>query len=102
MAGILYSVIATLPDEATRAEYIAWLEDGHIDLVVKGGAHSAMIVRVVDPPVPPRVETRYVFATRDLFDRYVRNTAPKLREDGLRRFPPERGVVFERRLGEIL
>lgn len=102
MGGILYSVIATLPDEATRAEYIAWLEDGHVDQVVKGGAHSAMIVRVVDPPSPLRVETRYVFATRDLFDRYVRQTAPKLREEGLRRFPAQRGVGFERRIGEIV
>ena len=102
MGGILYSVIATLPDEATRAEYIAWLEDGHLDQVVKGGAHTAMIVRVLDPEAPPQVETRYVFATRDLFDRYVREAAPRLRQDGLRRFPPERGVGFQRRLGEIL
>jgi hypothetical protein len=102
MAGILYSVIATLPDDAACAEYIAWLEDGHIDQVVKGGAHTAMIVRVLEPPTPIQVETRYIFATRDLFDRYVRESAPKLREEGLLRFPPARGISFERRVGEIV
>jgi hypothetical protein len=102
MAAILYSVIATLPDEPTRSEYIAWLNDGHLDQVVKGGARSAMIVRVLEPPTPPRVETRYVFDTRDLFDRYLRESAPALRQDGLQRFPPSRGITMERRLGEIL
>jgi hypothetical protein len=102
MPGILYSVIATFPDEATRAEYIAWLEDGHVDQVIGGGAHSAMIVRTLEPAAPLTVETRYVFSTRELYDRYVRETAPRLREEGLRRFPPERGVAFQRRLGAIV
>jgi hypothetical protein len=102
MPGILYSVIATLPDEATRAQYIAWLEDGHLDHIIRAGAHSAMIARVIDPPSPLRVETRYIFSTRDLYDRYIAETAPRLRAQGLQRFGPDRGVSFERRLAEIL
>jgi hypothetical protein len=102
MGGILYTVIATLPNEAIRAEYIAWLEDGHLDQVVKGGAHTAMIARVVEPPSPPQVETQYIFSTHELFERYLRDSAPKLREEGLRRFGPARGVRFERRVGEIV
>jgi len=97
---ILYMVTATLPDAETAREYIAWLEDGHVDQVIEGGAHSGMIVRLEGEPV--RVETHYVFATRARFDEYVAKHAPALREDGLKRFPPERSIQFERRIGEIL
>lgn len=109
---ILYMVAATLPDEATAREYIAWLEDGHIDQIVgagaeggevSGGAHSGMIVRIDTPPGErPRVETHYVFSTRENYDRYIASRAPALRAEGLKRFPPERGIVFERRVGEIV
>jgi hypothetical protein len=102
MSAIAYSVIATLPDPATRDEYVAWLEDGHLDAVIKGGAHSAMIVVLDEPAHPLQVETRYIFATRAAFDQYVARHAPALRADGLARFPPSRGVSMERRLGRIM
>jgi len=98
---IAYTVIATLPDEKTANEYIAWLEDGHVDAVIEHGAHSALIVRITEPAKPIQVETRYVFSTRALFDRYVERYAPALREEGLEKFPPKRGVSFQRRVGEI-
>lgn len=102
MTGIAYSVTATFPDEATASEYTAWLQDGHVDAVIQGGARQAMIVRLIDPPLPPRVETRYLFATRALFDIYIEKFAPALRADGLQRFPPDRAITFERRTGIIL
>jgi hypothetical protein len=111
MTSIAYTVRATFRDEATAREWIAWLEDGHVDAVIAGGAHSAMIVRLESDPAgsggaghagPPRVEVRYVFSTREVFDRYVREHAPGLRADGMKRFPPERGVTFERTIGAIL
>src|SRR5690606_41091277 len=101
---IAYTVIARFPNEATRDEYVAWLEDGHIDQVIAHGAHSAMIVRL-EPDGPgeaPTVEVRYVFSTHENYDRYVREHAPALRADGLKRFPPERGVVFRRTVGVIV
>jgi hypothetical protein len=101
MPGLLYTVIATLPDETTRSEYIAWLREGHIDAVLQGGADSGMIVRIEQPATPLQVETRYVFSTRALFERYLREHAPRLRADGLARFGPDRGITFERRVGEI-
>lgn len=102
-ARIAYDVTATLPDEATAAEYIAWLEDGHLDKVIEGGAHSAMIVRLDGPAGGSvRVETRYVFSTRENFDRYVEKFAPALRAEGLKRFPAGSAVAFERRTGVIL
>lgn len=97
---ILYTVTATLPDEATAGEYITWLEDGHVDQVVTAGAHSGMIVRLEGQPI--RVRTQYVFSTRETFDRYVERDAPALRADGLKRFPPERAITFARDIGEIL
>lgn len=103
MTRILYVVTATLPDEATAREYVAWLEDGHVDQVINGGAHSGMIVRLDGAAGErPRVETHYVFSTREMFDQYVAKHAPALRAEGLKKFPAERGIVFERRLGEIV
>lgn len=105
MTRIAYTVIATFPDSRTRDQYIAWLEDGHVDQVIAGGAHSAMIVKLdQDPPGsgPIIAEVRYVFSTRELFDRYIREHAPALRADGLAKFPPERGIGFRRSVGEII
>jgi hypothetical protein len=102
MSAIAYTVIATFPDRQTADEYIAWLEDGHVDQVIEHGAHTAMIVRVSDPATPIQVECRYIFSTRQAFDRYVSEYAPALRAEGLERFPPQRQVRFERRVGEVI
>lgn len=106
---LCYAVIATLPNAQLADEYVAWLEDGHVDAVVKGGAHSAMIVRLqagdaagAAPIEARRVMTQYIFATREVFDQYVARHAPALRADGMKRFGPERGVSFERLLGDIV
>ena len=102
MSAICYMVIATLPDAATAAEYVAWLEDGHVDRVIDGGAHSAMIVRLDrEAESPPRVMVQYIFPTRERFERYVSEFAPALRADGLKRFGPERGVRMERLIGDV-
>jgi len=104
MERIAYTVTATLPDEPTARRYIAWLEDGHVDAVIAGGAHSAMIVRLLDEPAPGpiRVETRYIFATRELFDRYLAEHAPALRQEGLALFGPGSGVSFSRTVGRVV
>ena len=103
-ARICYTVTATLPDEEVSRSYLRWLEDGHVDAVVDGGAHSAMIVRLErdSPGDPHRVQTVYVFPTREAFDGYVRHTAPALREDGVRRFGSVAGVSFTRTIGEVV
>ena len=107
MSSIAYTVRATCPTRSLADRYVAWLEDGHVDMVIRGGAHGATIVRL-DPDAGVgadgvrRVEVRYVFATRELFDRYVREFAPALRAEGLAKFGPETGVTFERSVGEIV
>jgi hypothetical protein len=102
MGAIAYTVVATLPDEKTASEYVDWLGAGHVDAVVKGGANSGVIVRIEEPGSPIQVESRYVFPNRGAFERYVKETAPGLRAEGLQRFGPERGIRFERRVGVVL
>lgn len=104
MAPVLYSVIASLPDAATRDAYIAWLKDGHVDQVIDAGAAHGLICVLDDAPGVEgnvRVMTQYVFPTREAFRDYEQHHAPRLRADGLARFGPDRGVIMERMLGEI-
>jgi hypothetical protein len=101
VTNVSYTVTATLPDDDTAREYTEWLP-GHVAEVVAAGARDGMIIRIQDPARPIRVETRYTFADQDALDRYFRDKAPGLRAEGLRRFGPERGVTFERRVGIIL
>lgn len=104
MPRISYTVTATFSDARMVEEYIAWLRGGHLDGVIAGGAETAEVVRL-DPEVGEggaevhRVETRYTFPSRERLDAYIRDHAPALRADGLRRFGPERGVTFSRRIG---
>lgn len=96
MAKVSYCVTATLPDEATAREYLGWLLDGHIEGVLVGGAERAAVVRLDGDPI--RIESRYVFPSRDAMAAYEAGPAKPLREAGARRFG-ERGVSFERRVG---
>lgn len=104
MSAIAYTVIATLPDEPTLDRYIAWLEDGHIDAVINGGAHSAMIIKHDRATAndPFRVETRYIFSTRAKLETYEREHAPALRAEGVKLFGSVAGVRFERSLGQVM
>ncbi|MGD9689546.1 MAG: DUF4286 family protein [Phycisphaerales bacterium] len=103
MQRIAYTVRATFPSRALADEYVAWLDDGHIDQVIAGGAHSATVIRLDGAaPSSERIEVRYVFSTREIFDRYLEQHAPALRADGLKRFGPEKGIAFERTIGVIL
>ncbi len=104
MSAVAYTVSVTFPTPEIMREYVEWLEDGHVDQVIAHGAHSAMIVELdrTGPKDPCRVEVRYIFPTRALFDRYIEQFAPGLRADGLKRFPAERGVTFERLTGNVI
>lgn len=101
MTAIAYTVTATLPTPQLRDAFVAWLENGHIDAVVAGGAESGSIVIIDEPADPLRVEVRYIFRTRDAYERYVQTHAPGLRAQGLALFPPESGVRFERTVGRF-
>lgn len=102
MSEIVYIVTATLPDEETASEYIDWLKGGHVKEVVAGGAVSGEVVRIVEPPEEIRIECHYRFASRAAYERYVREAAPALRAEGVRRFGGRSGVAFDRRLGVVV
>ena len=94
----LYSVTATFTDRATADEWLKWLNSGHIaECLAAGGALDAETVAVDGPMLT--YEVRYRYPSRHAFEIYERDHAPRLRAEGLRLFPAERGVAYSRRTG---
>lgn len=101
MAALFYAVTAALPSNEIAAEYVGWLEAGHVQDVIAGGASEARIVRLDDESDGViRIETQYTFPSRGAFQYYEKEHAPALREIGRDRFA-SRGVAFERRVGSV-
>ncbi len=103
MPQILYTVRTTCRDVQQRGRFLAWLSPNHIAGVLKGGATSARIVLLdrASDTAPAVVETQYVFPSRKAYDDYIRDHAPALRADGLKHFPADSGVTYERQVAEI-
>lgn len=101
MARVYYSVVATLPNKSLLRTYIEWLECGHVQAVLDGGASRASVVELDGEGEESHVRTVYEFETRADFDHYVRDHAPALRADGAARFGSLTGVKFEREIGRI-
>ena len=99
MAKVYYAVTASIADPATARAYRDWLAGGHVDAVIAGGAESARVIEV-DSDGAHRIETQYVFTSREAFEAYEAGPAVELRADGRRRFAE--GVAFERRVGEVV
>jgi hypothetical protein len=59
-------------------------------------------VNISEPASPLEVCSIYTFPTRELFNGYIRDYAPRLRSEGLARFGPQSGVSFRRQVGTIL
>ncbi|MCA9278688.1 MAG: DUF4286 family protein [Phycisphaeraceae bacterium] len=102
MGECVYTVTATMPDQKTGDRYVAWLKDGHIDAVLRGGATTGRILNVVEPEGAIRYQTQYIFPSMEAYHTYVREHAPALRSEGLERFGPNSGVVFERTVGLVV
>ena len=93
-----YTVTAEFDDAAVASEWVAWLRDGHLAEVLDGGALEAVLVQCA----PLKFQARYAFADAAAFAKYEREGAPRLRAEGLARFPPARGVRMSRSTGEVL
>jgi len=106
MPELAYTVYTTFRDAALADEWLGWLRDGHLAEVMAGGATDAEIIELDAPPdAPPggrAFEVRYHFASRESFARYERDHAPRLRAEGLKLFPVERGVSYRRAVGLVL
>jgi hypothetical protein len=99
MSAVIYTVTATFADEAVAREWLRWLAEGHVAEVLAGGATDAEVVALDGPD--RAFEVRYHFPSREAFERYEREDAPRLRAEGLRRFPAERGVAYRRSVGAV-
>src|SRR5262245_33681561 len=102
-----YTVAATFEDDRLAQEWLAWLRHEHLADVCAAGAldAEAILCDAADAGAAKarsRCEARYHFASRAAFEAYVRDHAPHLRAEGLKRFPPERGIVYERAMGEVV
>ena len=97
---IAYTVSCTFDDPDVADEWIAWMREEHLADVCDAGAIEAQLIKLDGDPV--RVEARYQFVSRQAFEEYEQNHAPRLREEGLKRFPLERGLHYERSTGELM
>jgi hypothetical protein len=103
MSEISYNVTCRVPGEGKAHEWLTWLQDEHINDVLKAGAISAEVIRFDDDGKPGILfQIRYKFNNRDAIEEYMKNYAPRLREDGLKKFPPEEGFLYDRSIGEII
>ncbi len=95
---LLYVVSCVFTDPAVADAWVAWLRDGHLAAVCAAGAIDAQVYRIDGDDV--RFDVHYRFASRADFDRYEADAAPRLRAEGLSRFPPGLGLAYTRHVGE--
>ena len=87
-------------DSQLADRWIGWLRDEHLADVINAGATSAEVVQLDGQPLT--VEVRYTFSSRATFEAYERDHAPRLRAEGLEKFPLEMGLEFRRSTGEVV
>ncbi len=94
-----YTVRCEFDDPAVAERWARWIADEHLAEVCAAGAAGGDLVRLDGNP--PCCEVRYRFASREAFEAYERDHAPRLRSEGLAKFPLELGLRYERSTGEI-
>lgn len=95
---VIYTVACEFTDASVASEWAAWLHEKHLREVLDAGALRATVMRVHDR----RYEVHYRFANRAAYAEYIEKHAPRLREDGLRKFPLERGLRYERHVADVV
>lgn len=103
---VIYVVSAVIPggDLALADRYVRWLVDDHIGKLRAAGALRAEVrQRIAVDAVPGAaaellVEGHYTFADVAALVRYLAESAPALRAEGLAAFPVQLGLRFERRV----
>lgn len=96
---IAYTVRCTFTDPDIARRWADWLLEEHLQDVVDAGAESAALIELEGAPLT--LEARYTFGERAAFDAYVQDSAPRLRAQGLERFPLDLGLSYERSVGVI-
>ena len=90
----------TFQNDALADEWLAWQKEMHLADVLAAGAQSAQVTRLDGSP--PRIEVRYLFESREAFNTYEREHAPRLRNEGLKEFPLDRGLSYVRGVGTVV
>lgn len=103
MPRYFYEVNATFRDASTAHDWLAWMHDHHIADVIAAGALSGRVIQNDSNAASPQLSlsAQYEFADRASFDAYLRDHAPRLRTEGLQKFPPD-VVAYSRRSGDIV
>jgi hypothetical protein len=96
---IIYEVSAIINDEETARRWTRWIVDEHIADVIAAGAQAGRLIQLDDTPRTYVVQ--YEFASRGSLEQYLREHAPRLREEGARRFGATE-VVYTRRTGSVI
>lgn len=96
---VLYEVSAVFRDEETARRWVRWILEEHIGDVVSAGALCGRLVQLDDAPRSYVVQ--YEFASRESVEQYLRDHAPRLREEGARRFDAA-AVAYQRRTGVVV
>lgn len=107
---MIYSYVVRITIEDPRAfdAYVGWLRDSHVGDVCASGARDAdLIVMDVSQGEPMVVEAHYRFVSREAYEKYEREQAPRLRAQGLNELQrlglePGRGVHIHRATGKAL
>ena len=97
--GYRYTVQATFVDGDLAQEWLNWLEAGHCQEVLDGGATRVEVLEIAGHQ--HTFEVRYDFPNPETFAAYEDNHAPRLRDEGLARFPTARGVRYARSTGVV-
>ena len=98
---VAYTVGCVIQSHDVAERWLSWLTDRHLDDVCAAGAIDAEIVELDTDEDVRHFEVRYHFASRDALDTYVRDHAPRLRDEGLQLFPLELGLAYARTVGVV-
>ncbi len=103
-----YVVRCDFREALAKVGFLGWLRERHVADVCAAGAENAELVELdPSPEWPHAIEIRYRFSSRDAFERYEREHAPRLRAEGLAEaarlgLEPGQGIVMTRTTGEVL
>lgn len=99
MTRVFYEVNAAIVDPKITDAWVDWILNEHIREVVSVGAVRGRLIRIDDDG--QRFSVQYEFENREALDTYLTEHAPRLRDEGIKRYPPTQ-VTYTRRTGEIL
>lgn len=98
--AVRYTVRCTFPDADLRDTWLDWLLAGHAQALLAAGATGVEVDADDDDPLT--VAVRYRFPHRAALDRYLEEDAPRLRQEGLERFPASLGLRYSRQIGPVV